>query len=195
MMKFSQTVVLIMFTAIAALVVNAQVPTPNAQGKSPTFNSIVVPDGNVAVIDSSSFGDQKTGITRLLNAYNILEREFKSQQDEIKALRTRYDLLLKQKNVTATVADQATQLENEIKKKQEQGQKAFDQRLKDLTDPIYADIGSELLSFAKKRGIKVIFDLSKMAEVMYITDDSINITVDFIKDYNLRHPGSAPIKP
>ena len=49
-------------------------------------------------------------------------------------------------------ADQAQQLETEMKRKQEDGKKALDRRIQELTGPVYQDIGSALQAYAKARG-------------------------------------------
>jgi Skp family chaperone for outer membrane proteins len=133
-------------------------------------------------------------------AFQTVEREFKPRRDEVQALQTRYEALAKEINDTKNVADpkaiaakadQATQLETEIKRKQEDGQKDLEKRVQTLTQPIYQDIGNALQAFAKQRGLSVVFDISKMQGVVMVVNDSVDITDAFIADYNQRNPATT----
>jgi Skp family chaperone for outer membrane proteins len=196
------------FAATAALTASAQTqpagrpaapalprPAPAAAG-----GAVTVAEGKFAIIDTEAFGDTKEGIQRLVAAFQTVEREFKPRRDEITTLKTRYDGLVKEVNDTKAVADQkavavkaeqAQQLEIEIKRKQEDGQKALDRRVQELTGPVYTDIGNALQAYAKARGLTVVFDVSKMQGVVMVVDGSIDITNAFIADYNQRNPATT----
>ncbi|MDT5271319.1 MAG: hypothetical protein QOH49_3505 [Acidobacteriota bacterium] len=161
---------------------------------------VTVAEGKFAIIDTEAFGDTKEGIQRLVAAFQTVEREFKPRRDEITTLKTRYDALVKEINDTKAVAapaalqtkaDQASQLEIEIKRKQEDGQKALDKRVQDLTGPVYQDIGNALQAYAKARGLSVVFDVSKMQGVLMVVDGGIDITSAFIAEYNQRNPATT----
>lgn len=186
--------------ATAALTASAQT-TPGARPAAPAAGgAVTVAEGKFAIIDTEAFGDQKEGIKRLVAAFQTVEREFKPRRDEIEGLRTRYASLVKEVNDTKAVAapaalqtkaDQAQQLEIEIKRKQEDGQKALDKRVQELTGPVYQDIGNALQAYAKARGLSVVFDVSKMQGVLMVVDGGIDITNAFIADYNQRNPATA----
>jgi Skp family chaperone for outer membrane proteins len=176
----------------------AQQPRPAAPTAAQTAAAIA--EGKFAIIDTEAFGDQKEGIQRLVAAFQTVEREFKPRRDEIQTLRTRYDALVKEVNDTKAVAapaalqtkaEQAQQLEIEIKRKQEDGQKALDRRVQELTGPVYQDIGTALQAYAKARGLSVVFDVSKMQGVVMVVDGGIDITSAFIAEYNQRNPAST----
>lgn len=173
-------------------------PRPAAPTAAQTAAAIA--EGKFAIIDTEAFGDQKDGIKRLVAAFQTVEREFKPRRDEITTLRTRYEAIAKDIEATKAVADpkalqakadQATQLETEIKRKQEDGQKALDKRVQELTGPVYQDIGNALQTYAKARGLSVVFDVSKMQGVVMVVDGGIDITNAFIADYNQRNPATA----
>jgi len=175
-----------------------QTPRPAAPTAAQTASAIA--EGKFAIIDTEAFGDQKDGIKRLVAAFQTVEREFKPRRDEITTLKTRYDALVKEVNDTKAVAapaalqtkaDQAQQLEIEIKRKQEDGQKALDKRVQELTGPVYQDIGNALQAYAKARGLSVVFDVSKMQGVVMVVDGGIDITNAFIADYNQRNPAAT----
>ena len=172
---------------------------PRPAGAAPG-GPVTVAEGKFAIIDTEAFGDQKEGIQRLVAAFQTVEREFKPRRDEIQTLRTRYDALVKEINDTKAVAapaalqtkaDQAEALKVEIERKQQDGQKALDKRVQDLTGPVYQDIGNALQAYAKARGLTVVFDVSKMQGVVMVVDGAIDITNAFIAEYNPRNPASA----
>jgi Skp family chaperone for outer membrane proteins len=199
------------FAATAALTASAQTqpatrpatpataqPRPAAPTAAQTAAAIA--EGKFAIIDTEAFGDQKDGIKRLVAAFQTVEREFKPRRDEITTLRTRYEALGKDIEATRAVSDpkalqtkvdQAQQLEIEIKRKQEDGQKALDKRVQELTGPVYQDIGNALQAYAKARGLSVVFDVSKMQGVVMVVDGGIDITSAFITEYNTRNPATT----
>lgn len=194
------------FAAFSALAVSAQQPAAQraaAPAAAPTQGA-AVPAGKFAIVDTDAFADQKAGIARLLSAFQTVDREFKPRRDEIQGLKTRYDGLVKQINDTkgvadqkslAGLADQAETLKSEIERKQQDGQRALDKRVKELTDPIYQDVSTALQSFARQRGITIVFDVSKMGGVMMVVDGALDITPAFIADYNQRNPASTAAAP
>jgi Skp family chaperone for outer membrane proteins len=159
-----------------------------------------VPDGKIAIIDSDAFSDQKAGISRLVAAFQVVEREFKPRRDQLQQMRTRYDALVKEINDTKAVADQkalaakadqADTLKNDIERQQQDGQRALEKRVKELTDPIFVDVGNALQAFAASRGITLVFDVSKTGNAMMVVNNAVDITDAFIADYNQRNPAST----
>jgi Skp family chaperone for outer membrane proteins len=184
----------VIFTALTVLVVSARKSDALLQPAQ------TLPDSKVAIVDTEEFGDAKTGVTRLVNAFSTLERDMKPKRDELQQLQARYDQLVKEINATTAVADQKTiaskaeqaeSLQKDIKRKQEDGQRDMDKRVKDLTEPIYTDISDALQAFAKQRGVSVIVDISKFRGAMMVVNDQIDITKAFITDYNSKHPAAA----
>src|SRR5947209_257346 len=181
MKAIRNTIVAAAIAAFAALSVSAQTqpaprqtpaPRPSTPVTSaPSQGGATIAEGKFAIIDTDAFSDPKQGIRRLVAAFQVVEREFKPRRDEVQQLQTRYEALVKEVNDTKAVADpktlaakadQATQLETEIKRKQEDGQKALEKRVQDLTQPIYQDIGNALQAYARARGLSVVFDVSKI---------------------------------
>lgn len=189
--------------AFAALAASAQTPAqrPAPTSTAPAQTGGAIAEGRFAIVDTDAFTDQKQGIHRLVAAFQTVEREFKPRRDELQQLQTRYEALAKQISDTqkvadqkalASLADQADTLKTDIEQRQAAGQKALDKRVKELTEPIYQDIGSALQAFARGRGISVVFDISKMqGVVMLVNPAGIDITDAFIADYNQRNPAST----
>jgi len=168
--------------------------TPAPQGTT------AIAEGKFALIDTDAFSDPKQGIQRLVAAFQVVEREFQPRRAEVQQLQTRYDTLVKDINNTKSVAnqaelagkaEQAEQLKVEIERKQQDGQKALEKRVQDLTQPIYQDIGNALQAYCRARSILVIFDVSKMPGQVMVVNDSIDITDAFVADYNQRNPAST----
>ena len=84
--------------ATAALTASAQTPA-QPRPAAPSAGAAIA-EGKFALIDTEAFGDQKEGIKRLVAAFQTVEREFKPRRDDITALRTRYDALLKDIDAT-----------------------------------------------------------------------------------------------
>jgi len=189
----------VVFTAITVLAVNAR------KGETLSQPFQTSPDAKFGVVDTAEFGDPKTGVTRLTAVFDTLNKEMKPKRDEVQGMQTRYEQLVKElndpksdQNALAAKADQATALEKDIKRKQEDGQRDMDRRAKELTDPVYEDLSNSLEAFAKQRGLSVVFDISKFRGAMMVVNDQVDITKAFIADYNSKHPATpaaAPAKP
>lgn len=185
--------ILAVVIAAACSVLNAQPAPASATTK-------------IAIIDTEMFGNPKAGIKRLVAAYEQINREFKPRMDELQALRAKYDALIKSATDTKAVVppetirqkyDEAEILSSDIKRKQEDGQKALDKRTKDLTDPINDDIGKALQAYAKQRGIDIVLDVSKLAAAMMVVNEAVDITAAFTAEYNAKNtalPAGVPVK-
>ena len=87
--------------------------------------------------------------------------------------------------------EQAEALKKDIERKTQDAQSAYQKKLREATEPIYKDISPALQSFARQRGVNVIFDVSKLSEVMFVVNDTVDLTRAFIADYNQRNPLTA----
>ena len=164
-----------------------------------------IADGKIAIIDTEAFADPKTGITKLVAAFEVVNREFKAIRDELQRLRAQYEQLGKDINATERVEDQkarnakieqAEALKKDIERKTQDAQSNYQKRLREATEPVYKDISPALQAFARQRGVTVIFDVSKLAEVMFVVNEAVDLTPSFIADYNQRNPmTAAPAKP
>jgi outer membrane protein len=212
MKLFRLTAAATLFAALTALTVNAQQQPAGGAARRPASPGAAAPantggapggvvvDGKLAIINIQAFGDPKAGIARLTSAYGTLEKEFAPRRDELKRMKTQYDQIVDDINKTRSVADektlaakaeQAANLEKEMKRRQEDGQAAIEKREAELTQPIWVDIDNALRAFARSRGITVIFDYSKMGGAMYVANDGVDITQAFIAEYNQRNPAST----
>lgn len=199
--------VLMPVTAAAQQPASGRPPAPAPQ-RSPAAspaapapqNTGVIADGKIAIIDTEAFADPKTGITRLVSALETVNREFKPRSDELQKLRAQYEQLGKDIEATRNLEDQkartakieqAEALKKDIERKTQDAQSAYQKRLREATEPIYKDISPALQAFARQRGVNVIFDVSKLGEVMFVVNDTVDLTRAFITDYNQRNPATA----
>lgn len=184
-MKLYQTLLLTFLVAVTTAAVHAQ--------------TAGVPLGptKVAVVDTRAFTDSKAGIGRLVKALTTLETEFRPKRDELTSMKAKYDQLVKELNspaagtdrkVLAGKSDQAQSLQTEMKRKQEDARIAYEKRAETLLAPLNTAVFSALEAYAKQQKIDVVLDAAKLAGVMLVTNDAIDITEAFIKDYNSRNP-------
>jgi Skp family chaperone for outer membrane proteins len=151
----------------------------------------------VATIQSDMFSDPKAGVTRLIKALATLETEVKPRRDELARLSTKADSLTREvqalgaaadPKLIATKADQIDQIKLDFGRKQEDAQKYYDRRFKELTSPIFLDISKSLEAYMKKRQIDVVFDISKMTSSVMLVNAAADITTSFIAEYNAKLP-------
>lgn len=154
----------------------------------------------IAVIDSGAFSDEKAGITRVMNAVKAVDAQFQPQRTELQGMQTRYDALVKElqakaqiqdPKVTAQQQDQAEQLQTQIKRKAEDAQAAYQRRMAEVLDPLQQDVYTALQGFAQTRGISLIMDVNRNPSPVIFAADSVDITKEFIAEYNRTHPATA----
>ena len=175
--------------AIAAFAILAQTQTRPAP--APT---------TVAVIDSSDFSDEKAGIARVMVAMQQMETKFQPLSIEIRGMRERLSTMrsdiqkkrpVQDPKLTAQQTDEADRLEVQIKRKQEDAQASYQKESIAVLEPLQKDIGTALVAYAQSKGITLLLDVNRVP-VVYAAS-TMNITKDFIADYNRTHPaGAAP---
>jgi outer membrane protein len=186
---------------IGAFAILVQTQTRSgAPASSPQARPAAGP-ANIAVIDSSAFSDDKNGITRVMNAMRQLEAKFQPLRTELRVMRDRLntmrsDLQKKQAiqdaRTTAQQAEQADQLEIQIKRKAEDAQSSYQRESLAALEPLQKDIGEALNAYARAKGISLLIDVNRVP-VIYAASN-LDITKDFILEYNRTHPltGARP---
>ena len=184
--------IIVAVAAIAAFAILAQTQTRPAAG--PT---------NVAIIDSSAFSDDKAGIARVMAAMQQIETKFQPLRTELRGMRERLNTMrsdiqkkrqVQDPALTAKQTDDADRLEVEIKRKAEDAQASYQRESLTVLDPLQKDIGTALTAYAQSRGINLLIDANRVP-IVYAAAN-LDITKDFIADYNRTHPaGAAPATP
>jgi outer membrane protein len=175
--------------------------TPRPAPSAPASTSPATPPtltGKFAVIDSSYFADEKQGITRVVNAMKGINAQFQPQQAELDRMKNSYDALVADIQKTAAVADpksiaaktdQAEQLKRDMERKAQDAQAAVERRQREVLGPLQEDVFNALQTYAQSRGIAVVIDQNRVP-VLFVAD-SVDITRDFITEYNRTHPATT----
>lgn len=185
-MKVFRIAVVVAAVALAAFTILAQTQTRTAT------------PANVAIIDSSAFSNEKTGIARVIAAGQQIQVKFDPLRNEINGMQQRLATMrsdLQKKRAiqdaatTAKQSDEADQLEVQIKRKSEDAQASLQRERQALLDPLEQDIGNALTAYAQSRGVTLLIDANRVP-ILYAAS-SLDITQDFINDYNRTHPAGA----
>jgi Skp family chaperone for outer membrane proteins len=155
---------------------------------------------NVAIIDSSMFTDEKAGIARVMVALQALEAKFQPLRTELRGMRERLSTMrsdiqkkrqVQEPTLTAQQTEAADRLELEIKRKAEDAQASYQKENNAVLDPLQKEIGTALTAYAQSKGITLLIDANRVP-IIYAAAN-VDITKDFIADYNRTHPaGAAP---
>ena len=186
--------IVVAVAAIAAFAILAQTQTRPAP-----------PPTNVAIIDSSAFSDEKAGIARVMAAMQQLETKFLPLRNELRGMRERLNTMrsdiqkkrpVQDARMTAQQTEEADRLEIDIKRKAEDAQASYQKESMAALDPLQKDIGTALTAYAQSRGITLLIDANRVP-IVYAAAN-LDITRDFINDYNRTHPAgpaAAPARP
>jgi len=157
---------------------------------------------NIAIIDSSAFSDEKNGIARVMAALQQLDVKFQPLRTEIRGMRERLSTMrsdlqkkrsIQDAQTTAQQAEEADRLELQIKRKAEDAQASYQKESVALLDPLQRDIGTALTAYAQSRGITLLIDANRVP-IIYAAS-SLDITGEFIADYNRTHPATVAPAP
>lgn len=182
--------------AVAAFTILAQTLLTMGTSSAETIPSQAVAPAIIAVIDSSAFSNERTGITRVMNGMKALDAKFQPLRAEIRGMRERLNTLradvqnkrqVQDARTTAQQADEADRLEVQIKRKQEDAQISFQRETAAVLDPLQNDIAGALNAYAQAKGITLVLDANRVP-IIYAAQ-SIDITRSFIDDYNRKNPG------
>jgi Skp family chaperone for outer membrane proteins len=195
---------------LAALIFGSLTVVLHAQTRALTNNASKpiklsaspAPPSGIAIVDSGEFTDPKTGIQRVVAALGQLDVKNQGINKELKDMQTRLQnlradiqnkRLVQDAKITAQQTDQADKLELELKRRAEDAQAASNKEMESALSPLQQDIQNALGAYAKAHGIFLVIDAGRVPLVY--ADDSIDITKDFIADYNKTHPATRPAAP
>lgn len=198
-MKAFRTILAVV--AVAALTILVQTLLTTGATSAETVMPPPAP-ATVGIIDSAAFTDEKVGIARVRSAMQQLEVKFQPLRTEIRGMRDRLNTmradLQKKRGVqdaatTARQADEADRLELQIKRKAEDAQASYQKDTLAILEPLQKDISTALNAYAQAKGITLVIDANRVP-ILYAAS-SLDITQDFIADYNRTHPGGAAPAP
>jgi Skp family chaperone for outer membrane proteins len=188
----------------ASLVISASAQTAaRPQPAAPTQGGAApASTGRIAIIDSSAFSDEKAGIARVVNAMKTVDAQFQPVRTEVQGMQTRYQALVDDINKTSAVADpktiatktdQADTLKRDMERRMQDAQISIKKRMDEVLGPLQEDVFNSLQAFAQQRGISIIIDASRVP--LIYAADSVDITKDFITEYNRAKPATASATP
>ena len=195
--------------ATAALPAHAQgtrpggTTTTSRPTSSPATNTadVAIPDAKIAFINTEAFGE-KDGINRFVNAIQTLQREFKPKDDDLLSLQTRMRQIstdIENLNKSPVVSqasvqnkqDEGERLQREYEYKQKDYEAWSKKRYRELVGPVSVDIGKELDTFRKDRGLTMILDVTKLLPAILSAKAEMDVTRSFIAYYNAKNPVTA----
>jgi outer membrane protein len=198
-MKIFRAIAAVAFLAvISAGSVLAQPRTTTTPSSTQTGS---MPETKIALVNTDEFADEKTGITRLVNAMKRVDGEFQPRRTELQTLQQQIekataDLTKAQPLQDARVSQQQNDkiegMKTEFKRKGEDAQAAYQKRLQDVLGPVYDDIGKALDAYAKAHGITLILDVTKIQGILSASE-SLDITKPFIIEFNSKNPATASL--
>jgi outer membrane protein len=204
-MKIFRAIAAVAFlAAISAGSVFAQPKTTTPAGSSPAPTQTgAIPETKIALVNTDEFADEKTGITRLVNAMKKVDTEFQPRRTELQTLQQQIEKATADLNKAAPVQDpKVTAQQNEkieqskkdFTRKGEDAQTAYQKRLQEVLGPVYDDIGKALDAFAKAHGITLVLDVTKIQGIVRASE-SLDITRPFITEFNSKNPATASLTP
>jgi outer membrane protein len=198
-MKIFRAIAAVAFLAvISAGSVLAQPRTATTPSSTQTGS---MPETKIALVNTDEFADEKTGITRLVNAMKRVDGEFQPRRTELQTLQQQIekataDLTKAQPLQDARVSQQQNDkievMKTEFKRKGEDAQAAYQKKLQDVLGPVYDDIGKALDAYAKAHGITLILDVTKIQGILSASE-SLDITKPFIIEFNSKNPATASL--
>jgi Skp family chaperone for outer membrane proteins len=158
------------------------------------------PAAKVAVIDTESLSDPKTGITKLVNAMGKVAQTYKAKDDELVGMQKQLDSIAAEvgagKLDAKTAADKQSQydsIQRNLSFNQDKYKREFDKDMEKETGPLFTEINSALQAFAKARGIDLVIDMAKVPAAVLVLNNALDISDVFIKDFNAKN-AAVPVK-
>ena len=192
MKAFRISVAAIVFAAFGIL---AYTQTRPAATPATPANRAAAAPASVAVIDSSEFANEKAGIGRVMAAMKALEAKFQPLRNELRGMRDRLGVMradidkkrtIQDQRTTAQQVEAADQLELSIKRKAEDAQASYQRESVAAIEPLQKDIYNALTAYSQSRGISLLIDRNRVPVIYWAP--AVDITKDFIADYNRTHP-------
>jgi Skp family chaperone for outer membrane proteins len=164
----------------------------------------------IGLVAWGPFEDPAKGIKKYATAITSLDKEFEPGRVELNGMSTRYqalqkeiqgfqDALSKQQKLpipeteVQKKVDQLSQMERDIKFKQEDLKAKYQSRFNIVVGPVQEDILKALSEYATAKGFALILDGARLQEsgILLGFSQKVNVTEDFITFYNARTPTTA----
>jgi len=203
-MKISRAIAaIVFFAAVSASSVFAQPKPAGTTAPTAPAQTGNMPETKIALVDTDEFLNEKNGITRLVAAAKKVEAEFQPRRTELQGIQAQIDKMtadlqkaapVQDPKVSAQQQDAIEQKKTELKRKGEDAQAAYQQRLQAMLGPVYDEIGKALDVYAKAHGITLILDVTKIQGIVSASEQ-LDITKPFISEFNSKNPATASLNP
>lgn len=185
--------------AVAAFTILAQTLLTKGDASAETVTQPAAP-ANIGIINSAAFGNERVGIARVMSAMKQLEVKFEPLRAEIRGMKERLNTMradiqkkrgIQDASITARQDEEADRLEIQLKRKQEDGQTAYQKETLAILEPLQDEITKGLNAYAQAKGITLVIDVNRVP-ILYAAP-GMDITQDFINEFNRTHQaGAAP---
>jgi Skp family chaperone for outer membrane proteins len=178
----------------------AATPIPKPVAAQPaSIANVAVPASKIAFVDTTNFADEKTGITRYVNAVKSVQTAFQPKTKELVDLQTRIKAIadeitklggtpvVSQQTIQAK-QDEGERLQRELQYKKEQYDAEATQRYKAVVGPVSTEIGKALDLYASQHGLTMILDISKLLPAVLTVNPAMDVTQAFITEFNSKNP-------
>jgi Skp family chaperone for outer membrane proteins len=179
----------------------AATPTPAPRPTAPAATApVVVPQSKIAFVDTEMFSDNTAGIRKLVNAVKTVNAEFQARYTELENINNRLKALSEEINkLSASAApvgpetiraktEEGQRLERDLKYKKDQYDVDYQKRYQQVVQPVSSEIGRGLDAYLLSHGLTLILDISKLAPAVLTLNPQMDITKDFIAEYNSKNP-------
>ncbi len=165
------------------------------QATQPTSNAQTL---KIAILDSRLFTTEN-GIQQLLQQMRQTDESFRDRLAALQKLQQQIQSLQRElqtqwANLTPQAReqkqDELEELQSRYQRENEDFQRDYERAMRRATDPIRERIFTFLASYAQARQIQLVLDhavLSQAGAISYF-DPSLDITREFIAEYNRAHP-------
>jgi Skp family chaperone for outer membrane proteins len=192
--------------ALLSLVAFAQVtpqPPRSTPQNPPASTGGSGAQGKIAIINVAAF---RVGIGEFKTTLEALNKEFEPQYNELLGLQKQIDdLKNKVQNPNSTVQpsernswmEKGAELEKTFKRKSEDYQTLFQRRGQEMVGPVTDKINKFMNQYCQQRNIVVVLDrqVAESSELLVWLRPDVEITEDFINEYNKAYPSSTPAAP
>ncbi|HKX33036.1 MAG TPA: OmpH family outer membrane protein [Blastocatellia bacterium] len=186
----------------------AQTPVPQPRPAKPSAASTAPPasseeggtgaEGKIGYLNTAQFSqglvELKVRLDALANELEPKKKELQSSEEDLTKLRDKIQTQggTVSPQIRGQWVEEATQKETALKRKSEDYEVMVQKRLTEVYQPIYDKVQKFLGSYCPPRGIVIVFEggSAYQSGVMVWNSPSIDITDDFIKEYNKVNPAS-----
>jgi Skp family chaperone for outer membrane proteins len=159
--------------------------------------------GKIAIINTDAF---RVGIGEFKTRLEALSKEFEPQNGELAALQKQIDDLKNKVQTQGPTAqpsvrngwiEQGAELEKTLRRKSEDYQSLFQRRGREVVGPITDKINKFFDQYCQQRNIIMVLnrEIAENSNLLVWNAPTVEITEDFINEYNKVHPSSTPAAP